>query len=427
MSFYDQKKISEVEGVIDSDIQVKSTPYGTKRVFELDLKEINFDGTRQKATGRILINMFQRIDLNYGDRLRIEGVLFKPKSDPSEKFSYQRYLEDHGLFFILSVGKRKGVVIVSHNEGHWWIKASLKIRERFKRVLEKYLEPQEVGMIQAMTLGDKSTMSKDMYELFSKTGTAHIIAISGMNMAIIGAIILFILKVMHCSRRWQLILTALFLLCYAVICGWSASVVRSVIMASVILSSFCLEHESDGINSLGFAAIILFLFNPSNLFDIGFQLSFLCVFIIMIFYPKFQPMVEKTIENTFLKYVTQVLLISVIIWIGITPLIAYQFGIISFISIIANIPIVVLSDMIIALSLGLMMIGLCCAPLAVIFAGSLKAVFNLTLLLVFGFAQIPGGYVYIMNIQQWCVILYYAFLLTIIFIVMNKRASFKKH
>ena len=111
-------------------------------------------------------------------------------------------------------------------------------------------------MIQAMILGDRSILPKDMNAIFAQTGTAHILAISGMNMAIITAMVLFFLKVLRVPRLWQFILTVIFLFFYALLSGWSASVVRSVFMAAIVLSSFCLEYEADMTNSLGIAAIL---------------------------------------------------------------------------------------------------------------------------------------------------------------------------
>ncbi len=410
LSYQDQKKLTAIEGVIDSDIQLKATAYGTKQVFELKIESLALENLWQPNTGSILVNCFKTQKLDYGDRIKIEGSLFRPKSNPGERFVYQQYLEDHGLFFILSVGKKKSLEILSHHQGPWWGHLALVVKHRFKQVLEYYLEPQEVSMIQAMTLGDRSVLSKDMYALFSQTGTSHILAISGMNMAIIGAMMMFALKVLCVPRRGQFILTAVFLVLYCFICGWSASVVRSVLMACVVLSSFCLEYEGESLNTLGLAALIILLINPLSLYDIGFQLSFLCVLSIVSFLPLVNGMVERHFKPRFLKFIAQALSISLIAWIGITPLIAYQFEIVSLVSIVANIPVVPLADLVIILSLGLVGVGLVCSPLAWAFAGALKAVFNLILILISTFAQIPGAYFYVYHLSLWKVLGYYLLL-----------------
>jgi competence protein ComEC len=242
-----------------------------------------------------------------------------------------------------------------------------------------------------------------------------------MNMAIISVMVLFILKALRFPRVVQFILTGIFLLAYAVLSGWSASVVRSVLMAIVILSSFCVEHETDTINSLGLAAIILFLLNPLNLFDIGFQLSFISVAMIVRLYPLTQSWTEEYIKPKFFKYLAQAFCISLVAWVGISPLIAYEFNMVSPISIIANIPVVPLADLIIILSLGLVVVGLFCPLLAVAFAGTLKAVFNLTLILIAWFAQVPGGYFYIHNFTFFGMAVCYLAIIIVYFIIQAKR------
>ncbi|MBF0490223.1 MAG: ComEC family competence protein [Candidatus Omnitrophica bacterium] len=418
LTYQDQKNLRAVEGVIDSDVQMKPTTFGTKKVFELQLSMVNIDGDWKKASGGILVNVFQEMDLSYGDQLQLEGSLYKAFQDSSSKFSYQQYLEDHQLFLNFSVGKTRYIEVLSKERGSWWMALSLRIKHRVKEILAKYLDPQEANMIQAMVLGDRSFLTKDVYAMFSKTGTSHILAISGMNMAIISAILLFVLKLLRFPRVWSLMGTGVFLLAYAVLSGWTASVIRSVLMAIVLLSSFCIEYEADTFNSLGIAALILFLLDPLNLFDIGFQLSFLSVAMIVCLNPLVLPWIERRIKGRILKSLAQAFCISLVAWIGISPVIAYQFEIISPIAIIANIPIVPMADLVIVLSLGLVFFGLVCPPIAIAFAGSLKAVFNFMLILVSWFAQTPDGYCYIHSVTYLHIFIYY-FLLTILYLIIS--------
>lgn len=420
ISYQDRGRLTALEGMIDSDVQSRPRAFGTKQMFELEISKIKLDEEWKTATGRISVDFYQPLILNYGDQVILSGSLHKAFSSPLNRFSYQQYLEDHGLFWILSVSKYRTVKILSAHHGHWWIAASFKFKHRLKNILAQYLEPRETGMIQAMVLGDRSFLPKDIYALFVKTGTAHILAISGMNMAIIGAMVLFIFKLLHLPRPWQFILTIALLFAYALLSGWTASVVRSVFMATVILSSFCLEYEADTANSLGLAAILLFIMNPLNLFDLGFQLSFVSVAVIIYLYPLVYQPIAHYCKEGILKYIIQVLCISLVAWVGISGLVAYDFDIISPIAILANFPIVPLADLVVALSLGVAVIGLFYPWLASAFAGTLKAVFNFTLLLTAWFAQIPGGYFYVHHVSPWYVVFYYVVLIGIIMVWVDR-------
>jgi len=110
-----------------------------------------------------------------------------------------------------------------------------------------------------------------------KTGTAHILAISGMHIGVIAAIFMFTFKMLPMDRRFRLGMTAILLIGYALMTGGRPSVIRATIMAVVLLGGYMFERESDSINLLGLAAFILLLMNPFYLFDVGFQLSFVCV------------------------------------------------------------------------------------------------------------------------------------------------------
>jgi len=421
LTYQEQRQVRVVEGVVDSDVQLKPTPFETtKQVFELRVVQVKRSDTLQKAEGRLLVQFFAPLSVCYGDHLILEGSLYKVTDRPGQSFSYQQYLEEHGLFFNFSVGKRRQIQRLSQGEGNWLIASALTMKKRGQAILSRYLDPFEDGIIQAMVLGDRSAMTKDVYALFSKTGTSHILAISGMNMTIISAIILFLLKTMRVARAWQFILTGLFLLFYALLSGWSPSVVRSVLMAVVLLGSYVIEDEAETMNSLGLAALMLFMFNPSNLFDVGFQLSFLSVAMIVSSQGRLQPIILRYCQDKWQQYLALALTVSLIAWVAVAGLIAYEFRMVTPVGIIANIPIVVLADLIILLSLGLIVTGMICPWLAPAFAGSLKLIFHFTLWLTAFFAQLPGAYTYLPPIEIIYVFSYYWILLIVYLVIVIK-------
>jgi competence protein ComEC len=273
------------------------------------------------------------------------------------------------------------------HQGNFFVEAALNLRFKIKRVFERLLDSSQEGMISAMVLGDRGGIARDLKQVFVNTGTAHIIAISGMNMSIIAVIVFFIFKCFGFSRRWQLITTSLFLFTYAFITGWSPSVVRASLMASVFLFSFAWELEGDAINSLGLAAFVLLLMDSTHLFDIGFQLSFAAVLAILLLFKPCERMLA------FLpKLLATPMAVSLAAWVGTAPFIFYHFNMITPVSIIANIPIVPLADLTVALGLGLGVTGLVGDWLAIPFAGCLKAVFNLMVILASWFDKIPLGH-----------------------------------
>jgi len=261
-------------------------------------------------------------------------------------------------------------------------------RAQLKQSFDHYLDGQEAGTMSAIVLGDRGQIPKEINMVFRHTGTGHILVIAGLHMAMMTAMVIFILKLVRLPRVWQLTLSILLIFIYALLTGGSVPVMRAAFMASVILASLSVELESDALNSLAFAALGLLLMDARNLFDTSFQLSFAAVAAIIILYTP----IEKRL-SFFPNWLSGAIAVSTAAWIGITPLQMWHFGTFTPIALIANLFIVPLLDITVALGLSLAIAGLGPAPLAWGLAGCLKVVFNLMVVVAFWFCKIPFGYI----------------------------------
>ncbi|MBF0570914.1 MAG: ComEC/Rec2 family competence protein [Candidatus Omnitrophica bacterium] len=261
-------------------------------------------------------------------------------------------------------------------------------RGQLKWSLYHYLDGEEAGTMSAIVLGDRGHIPKEINMLFRHTGTGHILVIAGLHMAMMTAMILFILKLIRIPRCLQMGGSILFLFIFAILTGGSVPVMRAVFMASVVLASFSFEHESDSLNSLALAALILLLMDAHNLFDTGFQLSFAAVAAIVILYGH----IEKRLSFC-PRWLASTLSVSTSAWIGITPLQIWHFGTITPVALIANIFIVPLLDLTVALGLPLALAGLWAPSAAWAMAGCLKVVFNLMVVIAYWFSLVPFGYI----------------------------------
>jgi competence protein ComEC len=248
----------------------------------------------------------------------------------------------------------------------------------------------------AIVLGDRGQIPKEINMVFRHTGTGHILVIAGLHMAMMTAIVIFILKLIRIPRPWQAGLSILLVFTYALLTGGSIPVMRAAFMASIILASFSFELESDSLNSLSLAALLLLLMDASNLFDTSFQLSFAAVAAIIILYSP----IEKRLSFC-PKWLSCALSVSTAAWIGITPFQIWHFGTMAPVALIANLFIVPLLDLTVALGLALALAGLWLAPLAWGVAGCLKAVFNLMVVIAFWFSKVPYGYIQLWQPQRF--------------------------
>lgn len=352
----------------------------------IQVQQILINDNWQEVSGRVKLRAWGRGDLKwtYGDHVRIYGKMYPIHDFRSGSFSYRRYLKERGVFWMFSP-KKSGLEVIGVNQGNMFIASAYDTRGRMNDIFDQYLAPRESAFVSALVIGARHNMPKDLKEVFVNTGTAHILAISGMNMAVLVTVFFFFFQITFIPRRWKFIMTAIFLFAYAYISGWSPSVVRATIMSAVLLSSFAFEQEGEALNSLGLAAFILMTLDPRNLFDIGFQLSFAAVVGILT--------LTRPIEGLLTclpKFLAISIAVSTAAFVTTSGIIAYHFHMVTPVSVLANIPIVPLADMVMALGLALVFVSFC-PMVATLFAACLKAILSAMILCAVWFSKIPWG------------------------------------
>jgi competence protein ComEC len=200
----------------------------------------------------------------------------------------------------------------------------------------------------------------------------------------------------------------LLLIVYCILTGANTPVMRATIMVAMLLFSYFLEREVNIYNSLSLAALIILTVNPWQLFEVSFQLSFLSVISIVWLSPKIKSIFpEKLNKIPWMRLLTSVFSVSFAAWLGLLPLIAYYFGILSPITILANMIIVPYMTIIVASGFSLALIGMLFSPLAPIFAASSELfiiiLFRINSLLI----GIPGAYFKLPTIPFVYILLYY--------------------
>ena len=188
-------------------------------------------------------------------------------------------------------------------------------------------DDEQYAVLAAMTLGDKSALTKELRETYSVTGASHILALSGLHIGII-YLLLFRLTLGRRHFWFSQVAIILSIWAFAFITGLSTSVVRSATMISMYaLFSVAGRHRSP-VNLLCFTAIVMLLVSPSSLYDIGFQLSFCAVLAILLLMPLFESFFPENylVKHPFVRYIYNMVGVSVAAQIGVAPLIAYHFG-----------------------------------------------------------------------------------------------------
>ena len=298
--------------------------------------------------------------LRIGDGLRVQSRIRQNSDWHSGTFNYRRYLEIHGFMGSTFVSSWKWQKEQVSLQGVSRLERTklffLKLRSRLLRnVFGTGSDAQSV--VAAMALGDKSALSKDLKEVYSRTGASHILALSGLHLGIIYALLSLLLA----GRRWKAVSQLLIILsiwAFVFLVGMSTSVVRAAVMLS-LYALFSLGHRNKmSVNTLAFTVIVLLVVNPLSLFDVGFQMSFMAVFAILLFVPLFNSFFSQQylMEHQLLSWVWSMVTVSCAAQIGVAPLIAYYFGRFATYFLLTNFIVIPAATLILYLSLVVVMV-----------------------------------------------------------------------
>ena len=422
-----------LEGVVVSDVEQRQRGNARKTTFRLEVKRLKGKKGWQKSRGEVLVNIFRGENIFYGDYLAIEGKLHKPFNFSTDnKFSYRDYLDRKGIKYILSVKKQVRVEVLGKNRGNPFHRYVIRFKHRLNAILADHFTGTEKGIMEGFLLGDRYNIPQHINELFQMAGVVHILAISGFNVGIVAYVIFLFLKIFPLGRRWHYILTILILIVYAVLTGGQPPVVRATIMAVVFLAGFVLEREPESINTLACAALLILFVNPVTLFDVGFQLSFISVLAIIVFYPKcasiFSRFIDKTAQSnkaitvgmSILKYIGQSFMLSFCAYTGVAVMVAYYFELVTPVAIFANLAVIPLASLIVILGVGLLLTGLALPGVTFLFADCIRGLLALMVKVVFLCVQIPGAYFRVAGFPAWVMIVYYLFIMGILWLLRRK-------
>lgn len=395
-------------GVIDNDPVYQ----GKKISFILKTEKLGINEIWQKTCGKVLVKVSEKKEFSYGDRLFLKGALYRPFSFSKGDFNYRNYLRHQGIYLILSVKKDGIVKQLEKNIGSPLKSFIFLIRHKMKDVIVKNLSPFSAGILSAIILGERQNLPAYVRDVLVYSGTVHIIAISGLHLGIVAFIILLILKIIKIPRKPRYILTICFLIIYCILTGTKPPVVRATIMASILLFAYFLKREVNIYNSLSLAALIILVVNPWQIFEVSFQLSFLSVAFIVWLSPRIKSLFpEKLNQISWIRFLISVFSVSFAAWLGLLPLIAYYFRVLSPITILANMIVVPYMTIIVASGFNLALVGLLFFPLTPIFAASCELLIMILFKINSLFTTIPGAYFKLPRISFIYILLYYTLLI----------------
>jgi len=307
--------------------------------------------------GKIVIN-FSTSKSNYklhiGAQLRVLGTITKHKApgNPSQ-FDYGSYLSNKAIAAQLYTDVEH-VKINPESVRDIWFYAD-RFRTNIISNLKGTIRPKELAVLNALILGQQQDITSDILKDFQYAGAVHILSVSGLHVGFLLMFLNLLLKPLpnHTKGRTiKFLIIVSFLWIFAVLAGLSPSVVRSVTMFSFVALGMCIRRETNIFHTLVISIVLILLFEPAFLFDVGFQLSYIALFFILWLQPALATL--WTPENGIIKYLWDIVTVSVSAQVGAMPLSIYYFHQFPGLFFVTNLLIIPLITIIMALGVFVM-------------------------------------------------------------------------
>lgn len=299
-------------------------------IYDKDQKRISCDNLKILLQTEIL-------DAQVGDILFFP-INLKSIEDSENYFSngYADSMSKKGIFYQSYVEEDQ--IKVYQNNGFSFNGTAWSIRDKLEAYVENTkLSKQTQNFLITILLGDRSYLNPEIRTSFADAGISHILALSGMHMAIIGGVIFWLLFPLNLIKKNKLRIsvTLIFMFIYAYVTGLSASTIRATLMITAMSFGIILERKNSAWNSLLIAMFVILLFDPFAVMDIGLQLSFLCVVSLIFFARQLNPF--KQHEHRFLHKFSGIIISTIIVTFSTWCVSAYYFGKIPLVFLPANI------------------------------------------------------------------------------------------
>ncbi len=302
---------------------------------------IEIDGNQNDLTGSVLVYVPPFPEYSYGDRITVKGKLLEPPV--FDTFDWRAYLARDEVFATVLY---PSVIGVDPGHGNPVLSAIYSLRQSLADGIATALPEPRASLAQGLALGIRSNISDDVEEAFAASGTSHLLAISGQNLAIIAGVILLIARGLLGRRGyWYVWLAMAAVWGFTVLSGLAPPVVRGAVMASVFLLAELFGRQKSAAPALCLAAALMVAANPQLLWSVSFQMSFAAMAGLIFLLPPLEEASRRLVAKfpggdsrfySIARYLAEGLAVTTAAVVGVLPLIAYYFGSVSLVGGVAT-------------------------------------------------------------------------------------------
>ncbi len=267
LAYYNDRGVVSVEGVVCQDPQHKEK----STTLIVCARAIQGNGIDRVVEGKVIVQT-QPSGWQYGDLVRIHGSISQPEDLAA--FSYRDYLAQRQIYSMITFPY---IQLIEREQGNRLLAGIYNLRKKAYELINVYFPQPSAGLLSGILLGIENDIPATLELAFQKTGTSHIVAISGYNMALLAGLTLKLLR-KRFSLWWALLLAIITITLYTILVGAAPGVIRAALMSSLAMTAQLIGRKQAGPFTLVVTVAILCAFNPLYLWDAGFQLSVAATF-----------------------------------------------------------------------------------------------------------------------------------------------------
>jgi competence protein ComEC len=388
----------------------------------ISVDSVSSEGRIRRGLGKLLLNLqTETTAIQYGDRIRFEAKLHSIKGGKNTSgFDYRRYLNMKGVFAAAYLPHHYSLQIDPVGPAHFY-RVVERVRAYIVKTFKRTLGPEAAALASGFLIGDTRDISHEVYGFFRDSGTLHLLAVSGSNVGLVVVLFSFLLRASPLKSVGRNILLLAIIGFFSFLAYNQPSVVRAAVMASLVLIGRTLQRKVELNNIIASAALIILIVRPTELYDVGFQLSFVTAWGLIFFVPRASRIFQRIKTRWHYKLLVFPLMVCVVAQVVSLPLCAYYFQRLPLIAFLSNLVIVPLVSIIVLGELVLLLVYLLLPPVGVFFGSFLNPLLSATIFLLGFFGSGELNVLLTHRIAGFPLLLYYIFLILLSYSVYSSR------
>ena len=375
---------------VEGTVSEEPLQYDDHSAYALRVETVQTAEGRRDLSGKLLVKVYgdEQELYRFGERLRLRGTIIEPQGRRVPGgFDYGFYLRSQGIDGLLYP---KPLQISSLGDGAlgWLPTSAIALRSRMVAVIEENLPSPAAELLAGILFGQRSRLPEDIQVNFQSGGVGHLLAVSGLHIGLVAALILGLWRMLGLRGKLPLFMAIILIFGYAYLTGMRPSALRAAVMISFTLGALLLDRERDLPTAVALAALITLVLNPLYLFTIGFQLSYAATLAIIYLQP---PLAEASSKLGLPRFLRSILSVTLAAQIGVLPLCAYYFQHIPVGALLFNLILLPLMSPVVGLGLGGSLIGLLWPVAASLILFPCRLLLELVLIIT-GLARYPLFY-----------------------------------